>query len=219
MIPLIGLPHYVDVIRYAAIPDGMGGVKKGPEITIYSDRNCRMSTWDGEEVVPKQHGFEGPQEYKIVMEYSPLIQDSDFLKVPYGTVPNVGGGAGDGFTPKVDIETPDGTKTLTWRLMNSDHTVYMRYSDDDENYVVAWNGDVWVFQDNVNDLEVEFTGYVQENNIFNLDWPSLVGAAYSVTEQYGDPLYLRILEKDHKFDHVGNMHHTTLRIEEEESDA
>lgn len=219
MIPLIGLPHYIDVIRYVGVADSMGGVSKGSPITIYSDRNCRFSLWDGEEVQPKVQGFVGPQEYKVLMVYSPLILDSDFLKVAYGTIPNVGGGPADGFSPKIDISTPDGDKTLTWKQLDSNGDISLRYSDDNEEYVVSWDGSTWNFEDTNQSADVSFDGYEYEHNIFNLDWSVLVGSDYSVDNQYGDYLYFRILEKDHKFDHRGVMHHTTLRVEEEEEDG
>ena len=80
-IPLYGMVHKVNIVRRADSDDGYGGVLAEGTITnIYKNRKCRISTMTDEDE-QTLYGNASGQHWRVVMEYSPDIERSDFLSL------------------------------------------------------------------------------------------------------------------------------------------
>ena len=213
-IALFGLPHEVDIVRKADGDDGAGGTIPGVETSVYASRKCRITTLDAEDE-QQMFGEATGLKWKILLEYSPNLQRSDFIKVPFGTFPNQHAplGTGDGWPWTLNITTPGGAKVLEWSVDNS------RFQDSAEEYTLHWNGTAWEFNDTIAPLTHTFTGHLQEHTIFKLDWTSEVGAGYSVDSYTGTTRSYRVLFEKDQLDHEGGHHHTSAVMEYEDVDG
>lgn len=79
-IQLIGLPHRVNVKRYADSDDGAGGITRGTETSVYSDLKSRVASMSDED---EQKGFGNitGRRWKILTKYAPDIQRSDIVSL------------------------------------------------------------------------------------------------------------------------------------------
>jgi len=212
-IPLFGLHDSVDVIRIQDADDGAGGIAKGVVKTVYSGMLCRITNMDD---VAASQGFgnDGQQKWMVIARYSPKIQNSDFLRIPWGVFPNIAPllGQEDSHPPKVTIDTPAGIKILNWSELNS------RYEDATQKYIVDYTT-AWRFRDLNAPITYLFNGYPRSNNIFKAPWSVLISSDYSVESTSGNYQDYRVLRAKHQRDDQSSMHHTSLIIEYEDKDA
>lgn len=208
----------VSVVRKTEGDDGYGGITLVSS-TIYTGRKCRITTMSGE-AERENYGQATGKHWNVIMELSKATQLSDYVSVAHGVYPNIETPAGlTGDLPlKVQINTPAGAKSLQWFFADSKYSDADATNDPANNYTVHWTGSVWRFTDSVAPLTVDFTGYEQTHNIFNLDWTTLVGASYSVTGQAGDAKEYKIVYLKHATDERGHEHHTKLVVEFEDTD-
>jgi len=211
-IPILGLAHRADVIRKADADDGAGGViPGGSETTIYSSRKCRITNMDGEDQ-QKLFGNSSEHRWLVLFEFSPNIAKSDFVRVAWGTFPNLASGAGQGdqHPPQAVVSTPGGNQTLNWSEANG------WYEDSTGDYTLEFAGGVWTFTDAVAVDSVDLPSYVIEShNPFLPDWSAL-NANYSVVSTGGPNLEYRILWRKDQIDDQGRWHHTSVVMELED---
>lgn len=217
-VPIFGMPSKASVIRKIEGDDGFGGISL-TDSTVYSNRTCRVTTMTDKEE-REAYGEAGGKRWKIVMELSRSIRTSDFVRLSWGTFPNVetAGGLDGEFPPTVIVTTPAGSKTLTWFYADSKYSDADSDNDPANTYTVSWTGTVWRFTDTVAPITVDFTGYEKHHNVFNLDWSTLVGASYSVTSQTSYSIDYRVILVKHQHDPFGRQHHTSMTIELEDTD-
>ena len=215
--PIFGLNQRVSVVRKVEGDDGFGGISTSSS-TIYSSRKCRITVLSAE-AERQSYGEATGKRWNVIMELSKAIELSDCISVPQGTYPNIQTPAGlDGDLPlKVQLTTPAGAKNLQWFFADQKYSDADANNDPANNYTVVWTGSVWRFTDSDASLVVDFTGYAQSNNIFNLNWASVVGASYAVTGQVGDAKEYRIIYLNHTTDERGHEHHTKLIVEFEDT--
>lgn len=79
-IPLFGLTHKVDIVRYGAtaeVVNEAGSIERGPApTTIYSQRKTRW-TLQNEKDMQMIPGLDAGEKWKIIARYSPDIQKAD----------------------------------------------------------------------------------------------------------------------------------------------
>jgi len=214
-IPILGLAHRADVIRKADADDGAGGViPGGAETTIYSDRKCRITNMDGEDQ-QKLFGNSSEHRWLVMFEFSPNIGKSDFVRVPWGTFPNLQApaGAGDQFPHSAVISTPAGDVTINWSVANG------RYEDSTGDYYLEFSeGSGWAFFDNVEGQAFTLESYVAEtHNPFLPDWLALPFVEdYSVVSTGGPVQDFRVTWRKDQIDDAGRWHHTSVVMELED---
>jgi hypothetical protein len=215
-IGLFGLPHKVDVIRKAEADDGYGGISLGVVTTLYSDKRCRVSgilqTGEGQQ----GFGFDSAKVTQVLMEYAPKIIENDFIRVPWGTLPNTETPAAlaDGTPPIAVITTPGvsiPTITFTW---NPSTGVW----DDDVSAQASLtnNGGSWRFQNSEDSLDLTLGPVATSNPFAHSLWGSQTG--YSIDQITSTKDY-RITWFRHQIDDTGGDHHTSLLIELEDVDT
>ncbi len=216
--PIFGLNQRVSVIRKTEGDDGFGGITLVSS-TIYTGRKCRITTMSGE-AERENYGSAAGTHWNVVMELSKGHQPSAYIAVLDRVQANTETPAGLlGDLPlKVQLTTPAGAKNLQWFFADSKYSDADANNDPANNYTVHWTGSVWRFTDSAAPSTVDFTGYEQTHNIFNLDWSTVVGAGYSVTGQVGDAKEYKIVYLKHATDERGQEHHTKLIVEFEDTD-
>ncbi len=217
-IPLIGLVHYVNVVRRRDADDGAGGVvPEGAETAVLTDWQCRVTTLalDSEDEATLA-GQGNEKLYKIIGVPAPQIRDGDFIQVPWGTPPNmrVPTGLAAGWPLSFTVTGPfAGEKTLTW----NDDTE--RYESTDVKYIFSWTGALWRFRDVDEDENYDFTGYEFTDPLMEAPWASILGdESWEITSLVGDDQEFRVLWCKHQIDDSGEHHHTALMIELEDAE-
>lgn len=216
-IPNLPFPHLIDVIRQGDGDDGSGGIiPQDRSPLVYENRRCRIALMSGED---QQEGFGNvsDERWKVVVEFSPNIRDSDFIRVSFGRYPNISGPLGlpDLFPPTVSISTPGGVKILNWNETDQ------RYQTGDELYLVYWNATEWTFRDlsQSEPFVHDFEYFERHHNLFLADWAELVGEEYSVVSRTGPSRTYRIVLIDNQKDDIGDYHHTSVVMELEDADG
>lgn len=207
MFPIYGLIHTVDIIRGSQVADSRGSGITLSEISVYTSRKCRISRYNKTKDTTLPEGLDSEKVWRCLLQYSPNVLNSDFVKVPWGTGPNVAGplGSGDGWPTSFVISTPAGNKTLTW-----DSTL-SKYKDSTGVYTLTFTT-LWTFADSSESYSYPFTGYSINNKIYLLDWADLT-TDYEVVSYSGTAQYYSIVNIRHQQDHIGNYHHTSFIME------
>ena len=181
-------PACEDVIVYEKVPARVGELRKLEE--------NRTS--------PKGHGDSASKLRKIQIGGNNMpdkIQDGDYVRIYWGTQPNVlvPLGVPSGYGPWIQITTPGGVETLKW---NGTKWLNENYSLEYAPYEGAW-----VLIDGV-DIIAEF-GPESNPQIKCGTFPT----GYSYLKITGSPIDYKINQYQHKRDDNGYWHHTSLQVD------
>lgn len=215
-IPIFGLVHAVSVIRKRDADDGYGGViPNGTSETVYSSLRCRIAVMSGEDEL-EVFGFASGRRWQLLSKYAPKIRRSDFIRVPWGTFPNVESEVtlGNGMASAAVVAVPAGSVSLAWDRAS------VQFKDSTGNYLLSWDAvaERWKFVDSVAGTTLTFPSTVlQGHNIFAVDWSGVDGD-YAVSSVSGAAKDYRILWMQHRLDESGRSHHTSIFMELAEGD-
>jgi len=215
-IPNLPFPHEVDVIRMVEGDDGDGGIGLSDAPTpVISGWNCRITIMSDED---EQEGFGNVtgRRWKVIGDWAPNIERSDFLRVPWGTFPNIegAGGLSAGVPPRITLLRDGVPQTdLEW-----DYTAQEYVNGGDQS--ISWDGSNWVLTDTLNGDSFTWPDTIEEHHNF-LNYPEAAvsdgGATYELTGT-GDSQDYRVTYTKPQIDDLGDDHHTSLAIELEEAD-
>lgn len=214
-IPLWGLPHSVDVIRKTPSDDTAGGiVPEGTEVTVYSGQSCRISMLQENKDILEGFGIDSGKAWRIVMAYSPKVQRTDFIRIPWDTIPNVMAPVGlpDGTPASATVSTGnpiDATILFTW-----DGSVWT--DDATSTVVLSIIAGLWHFSNSEDSLSFDVCDE-DFNPWYSAAWAE-EASAYAITFPDATLDYRIVWMKQH-IDDVGGTHHTSLIFEELGTDA
>lgn len=215
-VTLFGLHGQVDVIRRIATDDGAGGLSDTElEVTVYSEKLCRVTTIEPDDDMMKGFGFSSQQHRRAILPYLPQIQrDNDYLRIPFGMEPNLSTefGIPDGAAPTYTLTYPSTTAELVWD--GTDQWI-SGVSPSFQNTT----GTTWVFTDTDNSLVVNVDVPVGVNpwTHAGLPWNNPSVSGYSIVAN--SPIDYRVIWHKHQFDDFSQAHHTSVVIELEDSDG
>lgn len=213
-ITLFGLNNQVDVIRRIATDDGAGGISStASEVTVYSNKDCRITTIEPDDEMMKGYGYNAQQHRRAILPYLPQIQrDNDFLRVPFGVPPNLSTTLGipDGASPVYTLTHPTGSVEMTWDSANT------RWVDSGVTITLTFLTDTWTFNDTVN-TQTDALIFAEDLNPWihaSFPWNSGTPDGYAIVTN--SPIDYRVIWHKHQFDDFGQPHHTSVVIELEE---
>ena len=130
------------------------------------------------------------------------ILQGDFIRIPWGTKPNLiePSGAPNNSGPQIWIDTPTGNQLLSWNGT--------KYTND--NYDIVLSGEEWCVE-----YQSSEVGCLSSSNFRIATWPT----GYSFLKFTGLPLDYRIIKIDAQLDDRGRLHHYSISVELENSDG
>lgn len=78
---LFGLVHKVTVFDTVSVDDGAGGLVVRKNSDIYTNRKCRVSMLSLDKDEAKSYGLDSGDYWQVVMQYSPLVDRSQFIRI------------------------------------------------------------------------------------------------------------------------------------------
>jgi len=85
-IPLIGLPHKINLVRFGERDDGAGGIERGPVQLIAEKVSCRVSVLTAEDSI-KLFGNASKKRWQLVVAYLVDAEFSDLVELHQASNP------------------------------------------------------------------------------------------------------------------------------------